>query len=462
MASWALLRQGQTGVLKILLQEAPALRGLSSTCFLSTESGKSDKGLGSNTKKQSPPKNVVEPKERGKLPPTQTAAELSKKLPWPSSDPAVVNKAGTAASPSPDDITPSTDEGVQKFLSRKTLVEFPQKVSDSEPLQKSREVVDESSSSSSSSSDSESDEEGGASGAGGPRVASKATGGFPQSEASSKTGTSAEEKCWSQKTHVDRTCLEKPHQPKKKGTTTKQLEGGKNAKPKTATPTSKVDEDFLKQNVKEKQLQKIVRVNKGDKESHKPADVKRSADHSEPGLSSPSGRPAPAVLTEETRRAGRQLRATPETREENLEKQVPGPKGKLTSPLFKKENLGTQVELGKSKEASPTKEILEDQGPVGDSKTVPVNNKEPFDEKTPVLSLEEKGKIIQDSAAEAGDQAGTQATVKAAAPAEPFDNTTYKNLQHHAYSTFTFLDLNLELSKFRMPQPSSGRESPRH
>ncbi|XP_058379153.1 NADH dehydrogenase [ubiquinone] flavoprotein 3, mitochondrial isoform X3 [Diceros bicornis minor] len=51
---------------------------------------------------------------------------------------------------------------------------------------------------------------------------------------------------------------------------------------------------------------------------------------------------------------------------------------------------------------------------------------------------------------------------QAAAPAEPFDNTTYKNLQHHDYTTYTFLDLNLELSKFRVPQPSSGRESPRH
>ncbi|XP_037687053.1 NADH dehydrogenase [ubiquinone] flavoprotein 3, mitochondrial isoform X4 [Choloepus didactylus] len=51
---------------------------------------------------------------------------------------------------------------------------------------------------------------------------------------------------------------------------------------------------------------------------------------------------------------------------------------------------------------------------------------------------------------------------KAAAPAEPFDNSTYKNLQHHEYSTYTFLDLNLNLSKFRMPQPSSGRESPQH
>lgn len=48
------------------------------------------------------------------------------------------------------------------------------------------------------------------------------------------------------------------------------------------------------------------------------------------------------------------------------------------------------------------------------------------------------------------------------APAEPCDISTYKNLQHHDYGTYTFLDLNLDLSKFRMPQPSSGRASPRH
>ncbi|XP_020008173.2 NADH dehydrogenase [ubiquinone] flavoprotein 3, mitochondrial isoform X3 [Castor canadensis] len=44
----------------------------------------------------------------------------------------------------------------------------------------------------------------------------------------------------------------------------------------------------------------------------------------------------------------------------------------------------------------------------------------------------------------------------------PTDSATYKNLQHHDYNTYTFLDLNLNLSKFRLPQPSSGRESPRH
>ncbi|XP_015451928.1 NADH dehydrogenase [ubiquinone] flavoprotein 3, mitochondrial-like [Pteropus alecto] len=45
---------------------------------------------------------------------------------------------------------------------------------------------------------------------------------------------------------------------------------------------------------------------------------------------------------------------------------------------------------------------------------------------------------------------------------EPSDNTTYKNLQHHDYTGYTFLDLNLNLSKFRLPRPSSRQESPRH
>uniref|UniRef100_A0A673YGS3 Uncharacterized protein n=1 Tax=Salmo trutta TaxID=8032 RepID=A0A673YGS3_SALTR len=45
---------------------------------------------------------------------------------------------------------------------------------------------------------------------------------------------------------------------------------------------------------------------------------------------------------------------------------------------------------------------------------------------------------------------------------EPFDNSTYKNLQHHNYNHYTFADLDLEMAKYRLPQPSSGRPSPRH
>uniref|UniRef100_A0A672M2T1 Uncharacterized protein n=1 Tax=Sinocyclocheilus grahami TaxID=75366 RepID=A0A672M2T1_SINGR len=45
---------------------------------------------------------------------------------------------------------------------------------------------------------------------------------------------------------------------------------------------------------------------------------------------------------------------------------------------------------------------------------------------------------------------------------EPFDNTTYKNLQHHLYNMYTFADVDVDLSKYRLPQPSSGRSSPGH
>ncbi|XP_044140240.1 NADH dehydrogenase [ubiquinone] flavoprotein 3, mitochondrial isoform X2 [Bufo gargarizans] len=48
------------------------------------------------------------------------------------------------------------------------------------------------------------------------------------------------------------------------------------------------------------------------------------------------------------------------------------------------------------------------------------------------------------------------------APQEPFDNTKYQNLQHFHYTAFTFVDVDVELAKYRLPQPSSGRQSPRH
>ncbi|KAM9317484.1 NADH dehydrogenase [ubiquinone] flavoprotein 3, mitochondrial [Gastrophryne carolinensis] len=50
----------------------------------------------------------------------------------------------------------------------------------------------------------------------------------------------------------------------------------------------------------------------------------------------------------------------------------------------------------------------------------------------------------------------------APAPTEPFDNSKYQNEQHFSYTPFTFVDYDLELAGFRLPQPSSGRPSPRH
>ncbi|XP_049691204.1 NADH dehydrogenase [ubiquinone] flavoprotein 3, mitochondrial isoform X2 [Accipiter gentilis] len=62
-----------------------------------------------------------------------------------------------------------------------------------------------------------------------------------------------------------------------------------------------------------------------------------------------------------------------------------------------------------------------------------------------------------------GSRTPPKKTTAAAEPApEELDNSTYKNLQHHEYNIYTFVDSVVVLSKFRQPQPSSGRPSPRH
>ncbi|NXO66638.1 NDUV3 dehydrogenase, partial [Phainopepla nitens] len=70
----------------------------------------------------------------------------------------------------------------------------------------------------------------------------------------------------------------------------------------------------------------------------------------------------------------------------------------------------------------------------------------------------------EESTQEPGGQAGESSTTeeKTAPAPEEFDNSTYKNLQHHDYHTFTFHDYITVLAKYRQPQPSSGRPSPRH
>ncbi|XP_047653329.1 NADH dehydrogenase [ubiquinone] flavoprotein 3, mitochondrial isoform X2 [Phacochoerus africanus] len=81
----------------------------------------------------------------------------------------------------------------------------------------------------------------------------------------------------------------------------------------------------------------------------------------------------------------------------------------------------------------------------------------------PAVSLSaESGRNEKERPPNPKKQSPPKKPTPAAVAAEPFDNSTYRNLQHHEYSTYTFLDLNVELSKFRMPQPSSGRQSPRH
>ena len=363
----------------------------------------------------------MEPKERGRQLAAPAADELSKNVPSPTSSPPVVNQGRVLAGPNPDASMPLTDRGVLKFLPRKTLVEFPQKVappfgkqgSDSEATQQSRKGTDDSSSSSSSSSssDSESDEEGDSSEAG-PQAKSKRRGGFPVAEASRssadgapQTEISAQEKSVSQQLHPDLVSAQRPHQAKKKGASSQPSEDRKDPKPKTTAPKSHTAEKFMEQNVKEKQWQQVSTSNEIGKESQKPLKVKKTlSDRTKSGLSTqPNGSPAPTQSAET--RAGRRLPATPETEERLLGKQVPEPDAEVAPSLFKKENLGKQVAEGilKAKE-----EILEDQLPVKNVKPVALHNKDVSDEKTAVLKLEEKGGIIEDSATQMEGQDGTQ------------------------------------------------------
>ncbi|NXA20820.1 NDUV3 dehydrogenase, partial [Ibidorhyncha struthersii] len=82
---------------------------------------------------------------------------------------------------------------------------------------------------------------------------------------------------------------------------------------------------------------------------------------------------------------------------------------------------------------------------------------------TLVMGATAKEETIQEAGVQAGERSTIEETTKAAEPApEEFDNSTYKNLQHHDYNIYTFVDSVAVLSKFRQPQPSSGRPSPRH
>ncbi|XP_014732224.1 PREDICTED: NADH dehydrogenase [ubiquinone] flavoprotein 3, mitochondrial [Sturnus vulgaris] len=112
-----------------------------------------------------------------------------------------------------------------------------------------------------------------------------------------------------------------------------------------------------------------------------------------------------------------------------------------------KQNLISRGEKEKVKEAQETKEVTAPKVEETSGSTVLVMGTTAEEETTQ----------------EAGVQAGESSTVEEKTPApEEFDNSTYKNLQHHEYHTFTFHDYVAVLAKYRQPQPSSGRPSPRH
>uniref|UniRef100_A0A8C3YL46 NADH dehydrogenase [ubiquinone] flavoprotein 3, mitochondrial n=1 Tax=Catagonus wagneri TaxID=51154 RepID=A0A8C3YL46_9CETA len=408
MAASLLLRQGRARALKTVLLEGGLFRGLAPAVSLSAESGRNGKELPPNPKKQSPPKNVVEPRERGKRLAAPAAPEGSRVLPSAASSPAAARRPRTPASPGPGDGTPLTDRGRPRFLSSKTLVEFPQKVvspfgkrgSDPAAPQASRAGAGDASSSSSSSSDSESDdEEGGGSAAARP-VESTGKRGAPKAEAprslaggAPPTGGSAEER-------VDPAPAGRPRQAKRKGVSGAAADG-KDTKPKPAAPGSRGGQGVTKQS--EAQSQKIARSEETDKESQKPLEVKKTLrDPTKSGLPTPpSGGPAPVQPAETP--AGRQLPATPpETREGRSGERVPEPGGGVASPLLSREHLGRQAAEGVSKAKG---EILEDL-PVQARKAVPAGDKDMLEEKT-VLTPAGEGEVTGDPAPRTDDTQGT-------------------------------------------------------
>ncbi|KFP72483.1 hypothetical protein N311_11536 [Apaloderma vittatum] len=99
------------------------------------------------------------------------------------------------------------------------------------------------------------------------------------------------------------------------------------------------------------------------------------------------------------------------------------------------------------------------QEPEAEEVTAPKLEEETSESTMLVMGTTAKEQTIQ----KAGVQAGESSMTEAPGPApEEFDNSTYKNLQHHEYNIYTFVDSVVVLSKFRQPQPSSGRPSPRH
>ncbi|XP_054556226.1 NADH dehydrogenase [ubiquinone] flavoprotein 3, mitochondrial isoform X1 [Talpa occidentalis] len=436
MAAPLLLRQGRAGALKTVLLEARMFRGLASTVSLSAESGKTEKGQSPSPKKQSPPKNVVEPRARATLLVAPAAAELSKTVSAAGARRPGGRERGVVAGPG----APLPQEGLPKSSARKTVAASPQNAPPParkpgpEAPQKARGPAASPSSSSSSSSDSESEEEGRGSAAR-PRAAGKGKGRLPKPEPPQMVVSVKE------KPHADLTSSEKPRQAKRRSTG---REDSGAAAPR---------EERGGQDARGPCSQKGLRPGGPKGAGPESLAVGRSSDHERVRLPTPAASGPGPTPQARGHTAGGPQAAPAEARDRPVEKQA---LPTTAVPLLVKADLGEQVIDGVLRAGGET---LEGQAPVKTSEPLPVGNKGVFEDKTAALKLEE-GEMAAGAASGVGRRDATQEP--APAPPEPFDNTTYRNLQHHDYTPYTFLDVNLDLSAFRLPQPSSGRESPRH
>ncbi|NXQ19203.1 NDUV3 dehydrogenase, partial [Peucedramus taeniatus] len=138
---------------------------------------------------------------------------------------------------------------------------------------------------------------------------------------------------------------------------------------------------------------------------------------------------------------------------------VTGESGTQAAAFQLKASAGTQEDRKQDLLSRGEKQKMEAQELEAKEVTAP-KVEETSGSTTLVMSTTAKEETTQ----EAGVQAGEDSTIEETAEPAPeeFDNSTYKNLQHHEYHTFTFHDYVAVLAKYRQPQPSSGRPSPRH
>ncbi|NXJ78047.1 NDUV3 dehydrogenase, partial [Trogon melanurus] len=317
------------------------------------------------------------------------------------------------------------------FMSRKTVVTFPQRVVFSSPEEENlttpategglrKELVEEETSSSSSSdsgssSDSEEESENDDS-----EVATKTKPNFPRQNSVNiavKASMLAKENL-SRKAQKEYVGKKKPRKTETDVSPIKQVAFSKPAV-SHETSKSKARNPKVKSTPKEADGQKVV-LEPRVIESRDLSDVTHKSDYLE------------------ERSIGTQVAAIQ-------------PRGSSVTQEDKKQKL---VSRGEEKKVKGTQE------PEAEKVTPPKLVEETSERTVLVMETTAKEETIQ----EAGVQAGESSTIEAApGPApEEFDNSTYKNLQHHEYNIYTFVDSVVVLSKFRQPQPSSGRPSPRH
>ncbi|XP_050767566.1 NADH dehydrogenase [ubiquinone] flavoprotein 3, mitochondrial [Gymnogyps californianus] len=347
------------------------------------------------------------------------------------------NKGESISSTNLKEASKPSAEDMRMFMSRKTVVAFPQRVVVSSLEEDTlttpategglrKELAEEETSSSSSSdsdssSDSEEENDGDDS-----EVAIKTKVEFPRrasifSENIAVKASMLAKENLSQKSHKEYVAKKKPC---KTGTDVSPIKQVVFSKTSISheTSKSKARDPKVKSTPKEADRQKLV-LEPHMVESQDLTDVTRKSDYLE-------------EKSIGTQVAAIQLKASSVTQED------------------KKQKLVSRGEGKKVKEAQESEaEVV----------TAPKLEEETSESTVLVMGTTAKEETVQEAGVQAGERSAIEETRAAAEPApEEFDNSTYKNLQHHEYNIYTFVDSVVVLSKFRQPQPSSGRPSPRH